>query len=284
MTSRSRTSSIRRTSATSAAILSAIATSVLRRRHQGEPGAGAVAGKALLLEGRRVGQGGRAGRGADAQDPDLAGAMQRQRRAEIVEHEVDIAAGQIGQGGRAALVGDVHHLDAGHVLEQHRREMRRRARSLRSVVQAAALLLAIGDELADRSWPAGSMRIASTVGTPAITAIGVNCSGSNENDFCTKRLMTRGPAGLASSVWPSGGAFATNVLPVVPAAPGRFSTMTGWRPALGKLGADDARDRVGGAAGRETARRSSRSGAGNRRAATAIARTAPRAGRRVRTS
>ena len=40
--------------------------------------------------------------------------------------------------------------------------------------------------------------------------------------------MASGPAGVASRVYPSGGARNTLPLPVEPAAPGRFSMITGW--------------------------------------------------------
>src|SRR3990172_7218982 len=40
-----------------------------------------------------------------------------------------------------------------------------------------------------------------------------------------------------SSVWPSGGALATKSVPILPPAPVRFSTITGWPSASASLGA-----------------------------------------------
>src|SRR5262245_26015547 len=40
------------------------------------------------------------------------------------------------------------------------------------------------------------------------------------------------PGDVISSVWPSGSALATTSAPILPPAPGRFSTMTGWPRVL----------------------------------------------------
>ena len=56
---------------------------------------------------------------------------------------------------------------------------------------------------------------------------------------------------VMSSVWPSGSARAACWLPILPLAPGLFSTMTGLLPALLDLLAEQAREDVDAGAGRK---------------------------------
>ena len=83
-----------------------------------------------------------------------------------------------------------------------------------------------------------------------MTVMGVNCSGSSANAFCTKRLMTSGPAarrrGVAVGRCIRDGRAASRS--------GRARAVLdddGCSPALGESRADDPRDRVGRAPGGE---------------------------------
>src|SRR5437667_9025744 len=67
-----------------------------------------------------------------------------------------------------------------------------------------------------------------TLGIATMMPIGTNCVGSKGRFRYRLGLMMRGGGGEDSSVWPSGSALKTYSAPMLPAAPARFSTMTGW--------------------------------------------------------
>ena len=123
------------------------------RRHQREERRRVEAGQGAFVDRRYVGQQrnplGRRGR----DDPDPVGAMQRQDGAEVAEHRVDVAAGEIVHRRRRALVRHVRDLDAGAALEQLERKMAGRAVALRGVAELAGWPWR-GRSVRGRSWPA----------------------------------------------------------------------------------------------------------------------------------
>ncbi len=80
----------------------------LPRRH-------VIAGHAGLRERRNIGQRGQARRRRHRNRTQLSGGDERQRRAEIGEHELDISGDQIVQRRRRAVIGHVRHLDPRHI-------------------------------------------------------------------------------------------------------------------------------------------------------------------------
>src|SRR3954471_23440564 len=68
-------------------------------------------------------------------------------------------------------------------------------------------------------------------GSFAMMVTGTNCDGSNGRFGKKLGLMTSGPCGVASRVYPAGSARETYSAPRFCAAPERFSITTGW-PSL----------------------------------------------------
>src|SRR5260221_5628342 len=86
--------------------------------------------------------------------------------------------------------------------------------------------LALACSISWRAVSGPSRPVTSRSGPAASSEIGWKSpTGSNGSARNTKRLSTWIEA-LTSSVWPSGGACATNSLPMLPEAPARFSTTT----------------------------------------------------------
>ena len=88
-----------------------------------------------------------AGHGESAQPaaPDVVGGGR-----DVVEHHLHLTGDQVGQRRRAAAVGHVHHVDAGHHLEQLARHVDRGAVAGRRHVELAGIGLGVGDQLGDR--------------------------------------------------------------------------------------------------------------------------------------
>ena len=63
------------------------------------------------------------------------------------EHDLHLSAEQVGQRGRRAAIGHMHHVDAGHHLEQLAGHMRRAPVAGRRHVDLARVGLGVGDEL-----------------------------------------------------------------------------------------------------------------------------------------
>ena len=90
--------------------------------------------------------------------------------------------------------------------------------------------------------------------TPSIATGAMSVWGLNGIEPMMLALMLNGPAGATNSMWPSAGALTTWSTPMLPFAPGRFSTTNGWPKLSGELLGDDAReqvDRAAGGAGRD---------------------------------
>src|SRR5882672_2600248 len=81
-----------------------------------------------------------------------------------------------------------------------------------------------------------------------VTAV-VSSIGSNGMSFCSTALTTCAPTTIATT-WPSGGDLTITSVPMMPLAPGRFSTSTCWPPRLLHAGRERAADDVGSAARR----------------------------------
>src|SRR3984957_2770272 len=104
-----------------------------------------VAGQGLG-DGRHVGQ----KRGAlalgDGEQAQLARLHVRQALRSRGEEELRAACDRVGDGGRAAAIGNVHHLDARHLLEQRAAQVIGRAGAGGGVVDLAGILFRVIDE------------------------------------------------------------------------------------------------------------------------------------------
>ena len=129
------------------------------RRGDAVPDADAILRIAALGHGRDIGQIGDALRRADRERPQQAALDRRQRGAERVEHQLDIARYQIGQRRACALVGDVDHVDAGHLLEHLAGQMNGAAGAGRSEIEFSRVLLGVGHELRHRLGGHGGMHL-----------------------------------------------------------------------------------------------------------------------------
>ena len=85
----------------------------------------------------------------DGERAQLAALDVADRRRQVVEQHVHLAAHQVDQRRAGALVRHVQHLAAGHRLEQLAREVHRGAAARRRHVDLARVGLAVGDELGD---------------------------------------------------------------------------------------------------------------------------------------
>src|SRR5258708_27674475 len=68
--------------------------------------------------------------------------------------------------------------------------------------------------------------------TPSRATGAMSLRGLNAVEGNSCALMLKGPGGATNSSCPSGGARSTTSAPMLPFAPGRFSTMNGWPNAL----------------------------------------------------
>ena len=66
---------------------------------------------------------------------------------DMAEHDLHLPADQVGKRRRRAAIGHVHHVDAGHHLEQLAGDMDAAAVAGRRHVDLARIGLGIGDEL-----------------------------------------------------------------------------------------------------------------------------------------
>ena len=110
------------------------------------PGQHFVAGK-HLCDGGHVGQQCRAPGRGHGDCLELAGLDVRHDFEDRAERQLDLAAQEIGVDLVAAAVRHAGHLDAGHRLEQHGGQMRRRADAGRSVVDLLRVRLEVRDKL-----------------------------------------------------------------------------------------------------------------------------------------
>ena len=122
----------------------------LRRPGHGEPAGGHEIGHAGLGRRRHVGHLRRALLVEHRQHLDLAVAPQRQRRRDIAEEQIDMAAEHVLQHQRLAAIGHVHHLRAGHGHEHVGGEVRRRAVALAAVDHLAGVALDVLDQFLQR--------------------------------------------------------------------------------------------------------------------------------------
>ena len=81
---------------------------------------------------------------------DLAGADQRQRTRQVVEHQRHVATHDVGERRRRALVAGVHEVDAGGAVQLQAEDVRHRARRIRRVGQRAGIGLGLAHELGQR--------------------------------------------------------------------------------------------------------------------------------------
>ena len=80
----------------------------------------------------------------------LPALMYANRLGRVGEEDLHLPAEQIGQRGRHAAIGHVHHVDAGHHLEQFGGDVGDPADAARTVGELARIRLGIGDELGNR--------------------------------------------------------------------------------------------------------------------------------------
>ena len=80
----------------------------------------------------------------------LPALMYSNRLGRVGEEDLHLSAEQIGQRGRHAAIGHVHHVDAGHHLEQFGGDVGDPADAARTVGELARIGLGIGDELGNR--------------------------------------------------------------------------------------------------------------------------------------
>ena len=88
----------------------------------------------------------------------LAGLDLRQRRRQVVEHQVHRAADQVEQRRPGAAVGEVEQVGAGHALEQLAAQMDRGAVAARRHVQLARIRARVADQVGD-VLDAGGLRL-----------------------------------------------------------------------------------------------------------------------------
>ena len=103
-----------------------------------------------LRDRRQIGHRGRALARRHRERAQLPRLHLRQRVGEVVEHELRLAGEEVLHRRRAALVGDVHHVDAGHRLEELAGEMPGRAGRARAERERAGLRPRVVDQLAHR--------------------------------------------------------------------------------------------------------------------------------------
>ena len=120
------------------------------RREDAEPRRRLEARKTGFRNRRHVRQRGRTRERRDGERAHLARLDLRQRRRQVVEHQLHLPAKEILQGRSAALVRDVGHLHAGHHLEELAGQVDRRSVARRCEVELAGICLRIGDELGHR--------------------------------------------------------------------------------------------------------------------------------------
>ncbi|MNI58920.1 hypothetical protein D3C73_1140550 [compost metagenome] len=75
----------------------------------------------------------------------------------------------------------------------------------------------------------------STLGTVAICTMGTRSVSGSKGSLASEALTAMGPTELTISVCPSGAARTTNSVPILPPAPGLFSTTKGWPNCLAKV-------------------------------------------------
>ena len=126
----------------------------LRGRRDAKPDADAVIGITALGDGRHVRQIGASLLRTHAQWPQQTAFHRRQRRAQRVEHHLDVAGQQIGQRRPRAPVGDVNHVDARDLLEHLAGQMDGAAGAGRSEIDLAGILPWRRRRTPPPSWPA----------------------------------------------------------------------------------------------------------------------------------
>ncbi len=221
------------------------------RREHAEPRRGLVAGHAGFGNGRHVGQLGRAlGRG-DGDGAQLARAHVLDGRGHVVEHDRDLVAQEVRHGRRTALVGHVLHVHLGHALEQLARQVDGTAAARRAEVDLARVGLGVGDQLLHR------LERLRGVGDQQVGHVGHAGQGREvlhgiERHLPVERCIDGVRAHRAHEERVAVGGRACRHLAADVAA--RAGTVV-HHHRLAQLGAhalgDDARQDVGGAAGRE---------------------------------
>jgi hypothetical protein len=74
----------------------------------------------------------------------------RQRGDHHIKADLHLAGEQVGDHWRAAAIGDMHHVDAGHLLEQLASEMRGGADAERSHGDLAGIRVGVVNQLGNR--------------------------------------------------------------------------------------------------------------------------------------
>src|SRR5204863_1782181 len=87
-----------------------------------------------LRDWRDVREGLQAGRGVHRERAQPAGSDVRDRRGQVVEHDMDLSADEVGQCRRRAPIRHMQHVDARHHLEQLAGYMSHRSAARRSEV------------------------------------------------------------------------------------------------------------------------------------------------------
>ena len=208
-----------------------------------------VALYAGFVERRHVRQQRRALRRRDRDRLDAALADMADRGGELVHHAFDLAAEQVGDRRAAALVGHMQHLDVGHAHEELDRQVVGRAASggcdRRSALEASASfefrvvrrggLRRRGQHDRHRLDAADRDEVLQRVVVPGLPHRRAGGDGA-------ARAEQQGVA--------VGADFATAALPIEPAAPARFSTITLLAERFTERGRDGARRDVDVAARR----------------------------------
>jgi hypothetical protein len=122
-----------------------------RGRDDHLPGRSDISRHARLAERGNIGRRADPLRSRDPERAQLAVVDERQRSGEIAEHQRHVASDDVVEGRRQPLVRNVHHLDAGHALEQLGVEMAAAAVPVRGIGKAARRVLRMLDQLADRA-------------------------------------------------------------------------------------------------------------------------------------
>src|SRR5262249_14930249 len=155
------------------------------------------------------------------------------RARQNVEHDVDLTAYHVGECRRRAAIGHMYEVDPGHHLEELAGNMDRCSSTAGCHIDPARIGLGVGDELGNCSrWNRGVDL--HDEGDADDGSDGRDILDEIEAEIFIKRRIDRiARRDLQECVYPSGGALRAVSVPILLAAPARFST-TNWRPRRSK--------------------------------------------------
>ena len=174
----------------------------------------------------------------------------RRDRVEALEHQLHASGDQIVDRRRAALVGHVHDVGAGHELEQLAADMAGRAVARRGVRELAGILLRVVDQLLDRLerrvGDDGEQQVAARHQRDRLE-VALDVVGQLRHHVARDRERADRPHADACSR--PARAFAVEIEPDGERAAGPVVDDDLLAELLAELRAENARHRVGGAAG-----------------------------------